>query len=451
MGQTPVKTSLSTLSADPEEARRNSARGAFTALALFMVVYCVRPQDWMPFLAVFPLAKIFGLLAIVGFLWSRMTGRLESAPFPREMIYMILLLIQLVICIPFAVWRGGSFQLVIMNFSEVVILTITLALTVTTMDRLWRLVFIQSLGVVVVAAVSLFNDQVLHSSAEGISRITGAVGGIFENPNDLAVSVAMVFPLCFMFLLRSRAFFPKAFWAVSSILLARAVLMTYSRSGFLALSVAVLVTLYEFGIKGKRPSLFLFVGVGLALLLVLSGPTNYASRLSTIFSPNSDLTGSAQARRELLIKSLKITAEHPLVGIGPGDFPIVSGVWLVTHNTYTELSAEAGIPALVLFLIIFGRTFKNLRKTRQAAPDNEQIRMLAGGLTASTAALLVGSFFASTAYHFFPYFLVAYASALCAIAGRQQAPHPEPAQIRLQPGRTAERPELRPAVRSRVH
>ena len=43
---------------------------AYIALLLFMVVYCARPEDWIPGLSSVPLAKIAGVLALVAFLLS---------------------------------------------------------------------------------------------------------------------------------------------------------------------------------------------------------------------------------------------------------------------------------------------------------------------------------------------------------------------------------------------
>lgn len=395
---------------------------AYTGAMLFMVVYCLRPEDWIPFLDILPLAKICGFLAIAGFLYSWMTEGRGGAPFPRELVYLILLFVHLVFCIPFAIWIGGSFQVVILNFSEVVILTIVLALCVNTLERLRQLMFIQCASLAVITAITLTSDRVLHNREQGITRVVGAVGGIFENPNDLAVAIAMALPLCLLFLIRGRGFFRKAIWAVAMMVLTRAILATYSRSGLLALVGAALVVLYEFGIKGRRPQLFVYVLLGLAGLMVFGGPSNYGARLATILQPDTDPTGSAQERRELLKKSIQVTVEHPIFGIGPGDFPMLSGRWLVTHNTYTQLSAEAGLPGLLLFLLLFKRTLKNIRAARNLVPENQELQLIGAGLRASVFAYLVGSFFASTAYHFFPYFLVAYGTAFYSIARKQSAP-----------------------------
>jgi putative inorganic carbon (hco3(-)) transporter len=408
------QAAVRTVPTDPPKPT-GSTRLAYRGLLLFMVVYCLRPEDWIPGLAVIPLAKLSGFLAIGGFLASGMSP-IRVKGFPKELTYLVLLFVQLGLCIPFAIWRGGSFGVVVFGFSEIVILTVVLALCLDTVKQLRKLIFVQAAGISVVSAVSLIADRVSSG------RIEGVIGGIFENPNDLAVGVAMAFPLCFMFLLRARGIARKLLWTVALLAMVRTVLATYSRSGFIALAGAVLVILYEFGIRRKRPQLFAYVGVAIALFVVFTGPANYGERISTILDPNSDPTGSAQQRRELLITSLKITARHPVFGVGPGNFEIASGVWRGSHNTYTQLSAEGGVPALILFLLIFGRSFKNLRSVQKLTKENDEIQMLGIALRASTIAYLVGSFFAHTAYQFYPYFLVGYSTALYLIAKTEPAP-----------------------------
>lgn len=199
------------------------------------------------------------------------------------------------------------------------------------------------------------------------------------------------------------------------------VIATYSRSGFLALVICLLICLWEFGIKGKRPK-FLAAAVLLGMVGVGFGLTtrNYTTRLSTLVEGNvrgSMDRGSMDARRDLLNQSIEITLQHPLFGVGPGNFQAITESWHVTHNTYTELSSEAGIPALVIFLTIIGLTFRNLRRVRKAPEykTNSQLQLFTGALWASLSAYLVGAAFASTAYLLYPYFMVAYVSALCRI------------------------------------
>jgi len=149
-----------------------------------------------------------------------------------------------------------------------------------------------------------------------------------------------------------------------------------------------------------------------------------SDRLKSTFDSENDVAsayGSAEQRQHLFWLSLEVTAEHPLFGIGPGNFPIISDSWLVTHNSYTQMSSEGGIPALVLYVMVLWAGFKNLKRTRKLSGTNQEAKLFAGALHASLAGFAVGSLFASCAYQFFPYFLVAYTTVLLRIAKEQVA------------------------------
>ena len=98
--------------------------------------------------------------------------------------------------------------------------------------------------------------------------------------------------------------------------------------------------------------------------------------------------GSLDARRELLTESIRVTMHHPLFGVGPGNFQAYTQSWHVTHNTYTELSSETGLPGLGLFLAILLLTFRSLKQvsetqgTRRSANSivYERVAGRAGGV-----------------------------------------------------------------------
>jgi O-antigen ligase len=107
-----------------------------------------------------------------------------------------------------------------------------------------------------------------------------------------------------------------------------------------------------------------------------------------------------------------------LVGVGAGNFQVLSGSWHGAHNTYTELGAEAGIPGLILFLLVLWAAHRNLAVVQNSAiyKEDKEFRIFASALVASLGAYLLGAFFADTAYNLFPYFLVAYTTGLYRIA-----------------------------------
>jgi len=176
---------------------------------------------------------------------------------------------------------------------------------------------------------------------------------------------------------------------------------------------------------------------------MLFAPRNYGARLESIVgTPQAGAMdrGSAAARKELLIKSIEITATHPLFGIGVGNFSSYTGMWMVTHNTYTEFSAEAGIPALVIFLLLLKKAFQNLRAVRSnpALKSDENLQLLASALWAGLAAYTAAAFFACTARELFPYFMVGYTTALYKISSRgvETVGHiPSPEAVILRPRR----------------
>jgi O-antigen ligase len=382
---------------------------AYISLLLFMVVYCARPEDWIPGLSSVPLAKIAGVLALVAFLLSLDQIRQRL---PREVIFVILLTGQLFLTVPMSVWRGGALNTTL-DFAKVVLVVLVMVMAVNTATRLRQLLFIQAASVAAISAVAVWKGRVLGG------RLEGVLNGNYSNSNDLAVSIVISLPLCLALLYLSKSAVWRAAWALAMAMMAYATLLTGSRAGFIALAVAVSVCLWEFAIRGRRTYLVALAVVLGVILLIASGST-LRDRLRETFSsadPSSSTAyTSSQQRQQLFWRSLEITAKHPLFGVGPGNFPIVSGSWHVTHNSYTQMSSEGGIPALIFYVTILWYGFRNLARTRRFSTGNTQVKLLAGALRASLAAFVVGSLFASYAYQFFPYFLVAYTTVLLRIA-----------------------------------
>ncbi len=396
----------------PKGSQKSSAGLAYLGVFVFILVYCSRPGDWLPGAGTIPFAKISAALAVLGFAASLLGGKVKFSAIPREVVLLILLFLHLVLTIPFSIWMGGSFDVVFGEFWKVVFIALVIATAVKTMQHLEWLVLVQVVSVSLMAALTAVGFGIKITSKFGEIRQAGVLGGVFDNPNDFAFNIALMFPFCFAFALSSRGVIRKTFWVFMLALCAKAVLSTYSRGGFLAFMAALAVCLWDFGIEGRRRYLMGLTAVGMILLFGLLGPAGFFDRMSTITTPDEDVTGSSQTRKDVLIRSLEVTATHPLFGVGPGNFPIVSVQWLVSHNCYTQLSAEAGIPAIWIFLLLLRQSFRSLRSAKDLSPGNEHVQLLAGALRASLAGFCTGALFASVAYHFFPYWLITYAGVL---------------------------------------
>ena len=394
--------------------RANKSTMAYGALVFFSCYYFLRPEDFIPGLNIVPLGKIAGGIALAALIFA--VKPKDRGKLPTECKVLLLLLAHLILTIPFAYWRGGAFDAVINRFSKGPIVALLIAMAVTRVFQLRKLLFIQAGTVALVTVVSL----IVRHTQDG--RLTGIQKGILENPNDLAINIAINIPLCLAFLFAARGGFRKVLWAFALVAMMYAVVATYSRSGMVATLIMSLICLWEFGVKGKRALFLMSTGLiaMLALGIMLATPS-YFVRVESLFRGNIEGSGdhgSLEARSELLKKSLWLTVHHPIFGIGPGNFPAVTGEWRVAHNTYTEFSAEGGLPALFLFLALLIMSLRKIRSVRKLPgyARDTSIRLWTSALWAAMAAYIAGAAFASTEYNLFPYFMVGYICALYEIA-----------------------------------
>lgn len=393
------------------------SRFGYWTMVVFSFLYYFRPGDIIPGLSSLHLAKVTAVLAFIALLME--VNRSGPKKFPVEVKLIVALFVWMIVTIPFSFWRGGSAAVVFYEMSKAVIVGLTLVLTVSRLVELRRLILMQAMGVALMTIAAV----IVNNRMQG--RLAGIGDALLSNPNDLAMNIALNWPLCLLFFLTSRGVLKKLFWAFAMLVMIYALMATYSRAGFMALTIAIIICLWEFGIRGRRVYL---VGIaGLCLMgSVIVAPGNYLKRLETLvgkFQEGDYDRGSAEAREALLVLSLKVTATHPVFGVGPGNFPAYTGKWLVTHNTYTQLSSECGIIGLLLFLMLLWKAFRTLRQLRRMPPsqEKEDSHLYTSAFTASMAAYLLGAFFSSSAYELFPYYLVIYVMLLHQLSFKAKA------------------------------
>jgi O-antigen ligase len=387
----------------------------FNALVVFSFLYYYRPEDYLSFLVGIPMARVAAVLALVALIVGMSGGKVKM---PAAVKILWLLLLQMTLCIPFAMWMGGAFHTVYEKFAKGVIVAMLISMAVVTVRELRRLIWIQ---VSAVALVTFFSIALRHYNKDG--RLQGIQKSILENPNDLAINIAISFPLGLAFMLSARGFW-KVIWALALAVMSLGLVLTYSRSGLLAFMIVIIVCVWEYGIKGKRRSLVIVTAITMILgMCAALSTSHYRARVASIVMGNiegSGDKGSLDARKALLKKSIMLALNHPIFGVGPGCFVLVDKGWVVAHNSYTELAAEAGIPALVLFLMSIFAAFRNVGLIRksQLYEDDPEVKLFTQALWAGLAAYLAGACFASTEYNLYPYFMVGYTCAMVRIVSQ---------------------------------
>jgi O-antigen ligase len=385
----------------------------FGAIVVFLGLYYYRPEDFIQPLAYIPMAKVVGIIGFGALIIGIMGG--GKVQIPKAIKILLLLLLHMTLCIPFALWKGGAFNTVWGKFSKGVVVAMLISMAVVTLKEVRKLVWIQLSAVALVTILSI----ALHNYNPG-GRLAGIQNSILSNPNDLAINIAITFPLGLAFLLQGRGF-KRLLWVPALAFMCLGVVLTSSRSGLLALIISVGICVWEYGVKGKRPRLVLATVLALVLGLGLAfSSAHYRARVESIVMGDiegSGDKGSRAARLGLLKKSVVVALTHPIFGVGPGCFPLVDAQWVVAHNAYTELAAEAGLPALALFLMAMFAAFQNLAVVRksQRYKEDAELRLLTQALWAGLVAYLAGSFFASTEYNMYPYFIIGYTSAFVKI------------------------------------
>lgn len=396
-----------------DSVKRNQLSGAFFWLSAFYFVYCIRPEDWIP---VPYLAKIAIAGVILGLLSSGSKAQRRLKDLPIEAKYLAAMCAVLFLSALLSpVWKGGAFFSTL-DFAKVIVAWVLTYLLVTNMQRLRRIIFVQAGSVAMIALVSIIKG---HNTP----RLEGVMGGIYQNPNDLAFAIVLSFPFCFAFLLTSKAPLTKAVWAACMLVMLGSLFLTASRAGFIDLIISGSVCLWHFGVRGRRMYLIVVVGFVGILLFAVAGRT-LITRFEALGGRGGNgnfegAYGSYEQRKLLMIRAVEGIKHYPILGIGVHNFRSYGGAWRDVHMTYLQIAVEGGIPSLILYLMFFSRGFSNLKYLRRQKDLDPEMTVFVGALHSSLVGFVVGASFAPEAYQYFPYFTVAYTAALLAMVKEQ--------------------------------
>lgn len=328
--------------------------------------------------------------------------------------------VWLILAVPFSTWRGGSARLVMGFMRTEWIVLFLIAGLVMTSGEVWRLMLtISAAGVVDVAI-----GRLLRNTMDAGKDRLELVGGSMANSNDFAALSAMMLPFLILVIVTPRRTAVLRFLAFCAAFYSLYLILgTGSRGTFIGLVVTSVYALWRLPVKYKVLAgvLLPLMAIGLAVAL----PPEIKARFATIFG-SQNLEGyqmegaavaSTESRTYLLKKSLLFTIQRPVFGVGPGQFSDyegetakqsgLHGAWHETHNTYTQVSSEAGIPAAILFIGALVSTYRMLsrlyRKSREAplTDQNRRIAVMAFCTMLSFVAFGSSIFFLSLAYRFY--------------------------------------------------
>ena len=191
--------------------------------------------------------------------------------------------------------------------------------------------------------------------------------GLVHNPNTLAFDLTTMLILAVFSLLYVKRRWAKGLLLLLALADAAVILSTLSRSGFISL-VAVLLFMF---FKLTRSARVIIVVLIVALTLGLLSQSNLMKRFQRV-DEIRDVD-----RFRLAKVGLNAAAQNPFFGVGIGNFLREFDKYndvgvkrkLPTHNMYMYLSAQMGIPALLMYLSIVAITWVGLARMEAALKD----------------------------------------------------------------------------------
>jgi hypothetical protein len=396
--------------------RRRGHTISFFWLFLFTVVLYLRPYEFFPGLSSFTsMAFYTGLVTLIIYAITQLGLEGNLTARPKEINLVLLLGVAAILSMPLAVDPGEAWK----TFTELLLKTIVIFVVFVNVVRTelrLKLLLLLILAVSVYLSVNAINDYRLGVFLVGeleTARIAGRIKGLFENSNDLALHLVTMIPIAVALGLSRAGLFRKLVFFGGAALMGGAVIVTFSRGGFLGLATSVLILVRRLGRKNRVATTGALV---FAVLLFLAlAPGDYSGRLSTIFNSGADITGSSSQRTEILKRSVWVALRYPLFGVGIGNFHHKSLRDLGTHNAYTQVAAEMGVGAMVVYIMFLVHPLRRLRLIENqtySKPEHARFYYLAVGLQGSLIGFMVSSFFGAVAYQWYAYYLVGYAVCL---------------------------------------
>lgn len=382
------------------------------------------------------LAELSALGALLAMVFGRIGRGQTISRVTPELAGVVLMGGLIIVTAPFSIWPGGAIGTFTEIYSKIVLIFILMVNTLTSRRRIEQFIWL------IVIATGYIAFRAVADAARGVNlvengRVQGAVGGMFKNPNDLALNMVAVLPLAASIGLRAKSAIARAGAGLAALLMVGAVIGSQSRSGTIGLAVmALIMGVY---LVRRKPAVAIAGVLALVLALPLM-PSSYWHRLSSITDESQDDTGSRGARQTLLRESFVAFLQNPLTGVGAGQFKNYDPQgreqpWRESHNIVLQVAAELGIAGLSTLLFLIGRaavagrqTARLLRRARglsarrpggadahaSAVVTPEEAEWFQGH-SAAMAAALAGWFFcalfASVAYNWTFYYLLALATA----------------------------------------
>ena len=394
---------------EQEQERTTAAR----IVALYVFLLFCRILEMLQVIGLAQL-RLMMLVTVVGLVSVFLTGNLVRALKTPLGILLIAWTAWMVICMPFSTWRSETLNQFLNNWLKSLMVFFIVAGLGSTV-AVYRKVM-SAMGWAAAAACLLVLPGIAAAgNGNGVNdRLLGI--GTLSNPNEVAFHLWL--GMSFLLLLASRSGLLKKFFLLAvccfELLL---ILKTVSREGLLLALLLFGFALLKVSFVNKIKLVAVAFLLCIAAVFTLSHES--LDRYLTLFtaSVRSDAALSAEAssrmRHQKLMESIELTLRHPIFGVGMGVFMPASVEiakergnhidWEVSHNSYTQVSSELGLPGILMLIALYVTAFREVWRIDRTAKrlGREDVRQFSLVLMAALVVLCIHFCFDSMAYVFY--------------------------------------------------
>ena len=295
------------------------------------------------------------LVAIPALIGIPATGGFKRAFRYRSARYWTAFAIWMIPTSIFSTWRGGSVSLINGYYrTEFLMLFAIGGLVTTWRECRWLMYTISAAALINV--ISFFFFRQLDENGR-----TSLTFGTVANSNDYSAHLLYVLPfLLWVILIAKSKYLRIAGFLVVALGLFE-IMAAGSRGAMIGLVSAILV--FAFTASAKLRRIVLVTAPVLGILVFALLPSSVSHRIFAFSSNASEDTSealeSSHSREQVLRDSVAFAIQHPLFGLGPGQFGNNEGeqttksgekLWIEAHNSFAQIASENGFPGFILYI-----------------------------------------------------------------------------------------------------
>lgn len=403
---------VSPQAAEDEVLPMETGGWSYRVALLFLALYYIRPQDWVPGMAgmnvIRPVMLIWGVAMLAEGLQSPLRGFFRTAHDWAMLAFYI-----------YIVWNApgeagaasGMFSLVIFYYLTTQSLSSWGNLLGYLRLWTWLLIILAVLGVLQTMGIDITGGK--HITESGKGRL--ALGTwICDNSNALGHTLAAGIPLSYMMFFWRRGGLSRLVLFPSAIaLILTCIWYTQSKGSFLV-GAGLLVLLFVVG----RPK-------WIQMIVLVTAMTAGVGALS--FMPRMERMGSLRSDegvmgRLMAWEKAREAVERSTTGAGWKQFQawitfregnLYITEWKSTHSSYVQIGGDLGKPGLCLWLLVLTCSYRGVLFHKAANDEEERCRR---SIILILTAYMASSWMINREYHTEYYLIAAIAAAFCRLS-----------------------------------